>query len=178
MCLGVNAIALVLNRNFRKLGCHWRRWLGGIYSLQPLPNRWLGLMVMGTPDSPVVHRTSTVHCPLRATSACPLGFGVTWPLEPLSCGCTGQSGATPDMSGALWLLCSELWCALFTLQSTVGVRLPLLVGSPVMSGAHRTIRWGIVECAPEKPESELFECCSVWCTIRCATGSTLSSPFS
>jgi hypothetical protein len=27
MCLGVNAIALVLNRNFRKLGFHWR-WLG------------------------------------------------------------------------------------------------------------------------------------------------------
>jgi hypothetical protein len=28
MCLGVNAIALVLNMNFRTLGCYWRRWLG------------------------------------------------------------------------------------------------------------------------------------------------------
>jgi hypothetical protein len=32
-------------------------WLGGIYSLQPLPSRWLTLLSMGTPDSPVVHRT-------------------------------------------------------------------------------------------------------------------------
>jgi hypothetical protein len=26
-------------------------------------------MSMGTPDSPVVHRTLVVHCPVRATSA-------------------------------------------------------------------------------------------------------------
>jgi hypothetical protein len=35
--------------------------VGGIYSLQPLPSRWLFLLAMGTPDSPVVHRTGTVH---------------------------------------------------------------------------------------------------------------------
>jgi hypothetical protein len=42
---------------------------GGIYSLQPLPSRWLFLLSMGTPDSPVVHRTCTIHYPVRATSA-------------------------------------------------------------------------------------------------------------
>jgi hypothetical protein len=46
MCLGVNVIALVLNRNFRKLdaieGGGW-----GIYSLQPLPSRWPFLLAMG-----------------------------------------------------------------------------------------------------------------------------------
>jgi hypothetical protein len=31
--------------------------VGGIYSRQPLPSRWLFLLVMGTPDSPVAHRT-------------------------------------------------------------------------------------------------------------------------
>jgi hypothetical protein len=31
--------------------------VGGIYSLQPLPSRWLTLLSMGTPDSLVVHRT-------------------------------------------------------------------------------------------------------------------------
>jgi hypothetical protein len=77
MCLGVNVIALVLNRNFRKLGCHWRRWLGGIYSFQPLLSRWLSLLAMGTPDSPMVHRIGTIHCSVRATSARPLGFGAT-----------------------------------------------------------------------------------------------------
>jgi hypothetical protein len=49
--------------------------VGGIYSLQPLPSRWLTLLSMGAPDSPVAYRTTTVHCPVRATSACPLGFG-------------------------------------------------------------------------------------------------------
>jgi hypothetical protein len=37
-----------------------------------------------------------VHCPVRATSAQPLGFGAGQPLEPLSSCCTRQSSATPD----------------------------------------------------------------------------------
>ena len=49
--------------------------VGGIYSLQPLPSRWLALLAMGTPDSPVAHRTCTFHCPVCAMSARPLGFG-------------------------------------------------------------------------------------------------------
>jgi hypothetical protein len=51
--------------------------VGGIYSPQPLPSRWLGLLAMGTPDSPVAHRTIIVHCPVRATSARPLEFGAS-----------------------------------------------------------------------------------------------------
>jgi hypothetical protein len=50
--------------------------VGGIYSFQPLPSRWLTLLSRGTPDSSVVHRT--LHCSLFG--AChvsrPLGFGV------------------------------------------------------------------------------------------------------
>jgi hypothetical protein len=49
--------------------------VGGIYSLQPLPSRWLFLLSMGAPDSPVVHWTG--HCSL--SGAChvsvPLGYG-------------------------------------------------------------------------------------------------------
>jgi hypothetical protein len=48
--------------------------VGGIHSLQPFPSRWLFLLATGTPDSPVAHRTSTVHCPVRTTSARQLGF--------------------------------------------------------------------------------------------------------
>jgi hypothetical protein len=47
----------------------------GIYSLQPLPSRWLFLLAMGTPDSLVAHQTGIVHCPMRAMSARLLGFG-------------------------------------------------------------------------------------------------------
>jgi hypothetical protein len=50
MCLGVNAIALVLNRNFRKTWMPLKEVVGGIYRLQPLPSRWLSLLAMGTPD--------------------------------------------------------------------------------------------------------------------------------
>jgi hypothetical protein len=73
----------------------------GIYSLQPLSSRWLSLLAMGTPDSPVVHQTCTIHYPVRTTSARPLGFGAIDRWNPLSCSCTGQSGATLDMSGVL-----------------------------------------------------------------------------
>jgi hypothetical protein len=51
---------------------------------------------MGAPDSLVAHRTVTVHCPVRATSARPLGFGAVDRWSSLSFCCTGQSGATPD----------------------------------------------------------------------------------
>jgi hypothetical protein len=59
--------------------------VGDIYSLQPLPSSWLFLLAMGTLNS----------------SVAPVGVWSGRPLEPLSCSCTGQSGATPDMSGVL-----------------------------------------------------------------------------
>jgi hypothetical protein len=75
--------------------------VGGIYSLQPLPSCWVTLLSMGAPDSPVVHRTDTVHRPVRATSACLLEFGAVDRWNPLSFCCTGRSGGTPDMSSDL-----------------------------------------------------------------------------
>jgi hypothetical protein len=166
MCLGVNVIALVLNRNFRKLG--WRRWLGGIYSLQPLPSRWLVLLAMGTLDSSVAHRTCTVHCPVCATSARPLGFGAVDHWNP--CPVVASDSPVPHQTCTDFsALSSAAHCSpLFTFG-----RRPLApgsrcsVGSPDMSGAHRTVRWIIVERALEKPESGWLECCSAWCTGHC-----------
>jgi hypothetical protein len=123
MCLVVNVIALVLNRNFWKTWMPLKEVVGGIYSLQPLPSRWLSLLAMGITDSPVVHRIATVHCPVCATSARPLGFGATWPLEPLSCSYTGQSGATPDSA-----LSSDAHCSLCSRPLAPGYR--CFVGSP------------------------------------------------
>jgi hypothetical protein len=49
--------------------------VGGIYSPNHYSSRWLAALLMGTPDSPVVHRA--LHCTL--SSEChvsrPLGFG-------------------------------------------------------------------------------------------------------
>jgi hypothetical protein len=101
MCLGVNALVLVLNENFKKLGYLELWWLGGIYSPQP-PKKPLGrLLSMGAPNSPVRHRTGTVGCLVSRHVTQPLGFGSSRPLALLSSCGTGQSGATLDMSCSL-----------------------------------------------------------------------------
>jgi hypothetical protein len=71
MCLGVNAIALVLNVKFRKLGWLEWRWLGVFIA----PTTILVVAGDGAPDSLVVRRKG--HC--SVSGAChvsgPLGFG-------------------------------------------------------------------------------------------------------
>jgi hypothetical protein len=118
------------------------------------------LVVAGdnAPDSPVVHWTG--HCSLfgaRRVST-PLGFGAVDRWNTLSCSCTGQSGGTPDMSGVFWLAALTSNCALFTSLFTFAVDC-CTVGTPDMSGAHRTVWWIIPEGVSEKPESEQF----TWC---------------
>jgi hypothetical protein len=48
-----------------KLGSIEVWWLGGIYSPNHQKSRWWRLLSYGAPDSPVVHRTITIHCPVR-----------------------------------------------------------------------------------------------------------------
>jgi hypothetical protein len=86
LCLGVNALALVLNENLRKtwmlgmevvgvfIALNHQTTVGGGYC------RW-------------AHRT--VRCASHVTQ--PLGFGSSRPLEALSSSGTGQSGAALDM---------------------------------------------------------------------------------
>jgi hypothetical protein len=98
MCLGVFGFCSCNEYEVQKTRLPLKEVVGGIYSLQPLPIHWLFLLAMGTPDSPVAHRTGNVHSPVRATSARPLGFGALDRWNPLSFSCTGRSGGTPDMS--------------------------------------------------------------------------------
>jgi hypothetical protein len=70
--------------------------VGGIYSPEPLPWPLGRVLSMGAPDSPVHHRTSTVHCPVRRHVTQPLGFGAGSTVGVLSSCGSGQSGATPD----------------------------------------------------------------------------------
>jgi hypothetical protein len=80
MCLGVKSFALAMNVEFRKLGCFEWRWLGDIYSLQPLPSRWLKLLSMAHQTVQWCIGQGTVHCPVRVTSA------RRWGLERLTVG--------------------------------------------------------------------------------------------
>jgi hypothetical protein len=95
MCLGVNALALVLNVISEKLGCQTLWWLGVFISPNHFGSRW-EVLAMGAPDSPVRHRTCTVPCPVLCHVTQPLEFRAGRPLEALSSCGTGQFGATSD----------------------------------------------------------------------------------
>jgi hypothetical protein len=100
-----------------------KKVVGGIYSLQPLPSHWLFLLAMGTPGSLVAHRTGTVHYPVRATSACPLGFGVVDRWNPLSSSGTEHVRCVLTSPSDICLRTVRFYCSLLL---TVGARLPLL----------------------------------------------------
>jgi hypothetical protein len=158
----------------------WMAWIevvGGIYSLQPLTSRWLTLLSMDTPDSPVVHRTW--HCSVSGEChvSLPLGFGAVdcWSLMS-SCG-TGQSGA-------FWLCRLALTSDGQTvLQSTVGEVDRCSIGSPDSLVPHRTVWWILAEWLWENSREASSRGASAWapdsvrCTqdsVRCATGCTIS----
>jgi hypothetical protein len=163
------------------LGCLVLWWLGGIYSPQQPNGRWGWLLSMGAPDSPVRHRIGTVGCPVRRHVTQSLGFGSSWPLEPLSSCRTGQSGATPDrscsLSGAPLTLrsdsaahCSSLLAVSALLQSTVALDSHCSAGAPDSPVAHQTILWhtdnpvNYTGACLEKPESGWFSPVRTWCT--------------
>jgi hypothetical protein len=113
MCLWVVGFALVLNGKFRILGCQWMRWLGVFIA----SNHFL---VVGCFCWRWAHRTVRWRTgqPLFSVRCMPRqrvrwGFGAVDRWNPLSFCCTGQSGATPDISGDLWLLRSDFCAALF-----------------------------------------------------------------
>jgi hypothetical protein len=145
--------------------------VGGIYSLQPLPSRWLVLLAMGTLDSPVVHRTCTVHCPVRATSARSLGFGGVdrWNPCPIVVPDSLVPHRTCTVCSDFSALSFATHCSpLFTFdRRSLAPGSCCSVGSPDMCGAHRTVQCIIAERALEKPESGWLECCSAWCTGHC-----------
>jgi hypothetical protein len=124
----LNALALVLSEMSEKLGCLEVWWLGGIYSPNHQNGRWGSLLSKGAPDSlvrqprhptvrvrslelyqpgpldsPVVHRTVTVHCPVHLLAPaltlhalfahCSAFTGFRWSR---SLRCSRCSTGTPD----------------------------------------------------------------------------------
>jgi hypothetical protein len=146
LCLVLNALALVLivlAENLDALKC-W--WLGGIYSPNHQSGRWgrllstgapdspvrqprhptvrvrpLELWHVGPPDSPVVHRTGPVHCPVCL-------LALLWLLRELSTHCS-----------SLFTFCR--WLLVLLAVAPLGTP-----DSPVL---HWTVWWIIAEWLPE-----------------------------
>jgi hypothetical protein len=137
----VNALALVLNENFRKLGCLELWWLGVFIALNHQ-------QAVGEGYCRWAHRTvgcATGHCPVRCHGTQPLGFENSRLLASLSSCGPKLSGATPDsscsLSSAPLTLRSDSvvhCCTLFICSSAFCSRpLHKLVVAPV---AHRRVR--------------------------------------
>jgi hypothetical protein len=111
---------------------------GGIYSHHPKYSRWRSLLAMGPVRHRIVSGVPPHHPPIRAWSWSTVGGFVLMRHRTVRCD-TGQSGAPLTV-------CSDIWFALFTLQSR-----PLRAddrcsaGAPDSPVAHRTVRWIIAE---------------------------------
>jgi hypothetical protein len=147
---------------------------GGIYSHQPNCSCWRSLLAMGAPDSPVRHRTVSGalprHPPVRAWSWSTVGrFVLMWHWT-VRC-YTGQSGAPLT-------ICSDIWIALFTLQSRplrADSRCPAGAsdgqsgGIPDRPVAHQTVWWIIAELRLWNPKLRSWSWFTlVHRTVQCA----------
>jgi hypothetical protein len=160
LCLGVNAIALVLNVNFRKLGCHWRRWLGVFIAFNHFlavgcfccrwahqTVRWCTGQVLFTVRCVPRHYAVGVWSNLTVGTLCPVAaWTVLWHTGHVRCVLTSQ----PD----IWL---ALCASLFTFAVDHCTQWPLLCW---LSGHVRYTPDSLVNYSgahPGKSESGQFE---------------------
>jgi hypothetical protein len=162
-----------------ELGNSWikaNEVVGVFIASQPLIAVGWILLAISTPGSPVRHRTATVHCSVRATSAQPLGFWAVDRWRPLSSSCTVQSGATMDSLLPSNFCASDSVAALLRTvpfaESTVGAESRCSGGSPDSPVNYRGARLYF-------PESGWFNSIRPWCTGHCPVRhfSAHSSPF-
>jgi hypothetical protein len=116
---------------------------------------------MSTPDSPVAHRIVTVHCPVRATSARPLGFGAVDRWSHLSFCCT-DLWLLPRHCSSLFIVSDDRWRA--------GSRCS--TGSPDSPMNYSGVRL-------DENREWLVCCWLAWCTpdtVRCAIFQHTLSP--
>jgi hypothetical protein len=122
----------------------WMEVVGGIYSLQPLPSRWLTLLSMGKPDSPCGAPDTalfTVWCvPHQPTI-------VVWSCWSL------KSSVLLRHRTVRCILTSALFTVPPSAQSTVSEVDRCSVGSPDSPVAHRTVQWFLVEWLYENPRA-------------------------
>jgi hypothetical protein len=105
---------------------------------------------MGALDSLVRYQTVTMHCPVRATLAQPLGFGAVDRWRRLSSSCTGLFGDSV----------ATLLCTVALAESTVGAGSRCSAGSPDSWVNYSGARLHF-------PESGWFNSIRPWCTGQC-----------
>jgi hypothetical protein len=164
LCLGVNAIALVLNEDLRKLGCFEWRWLGVfIASNHFLAVCWL---CWRWAHQTVWWRTGqslfTVWCAPRQRARWGLELVDRWNPCPVAAPDSLVQHQTCPVTSDFCALTSVAHCSLmFTFAVDHWCRLAV---APL---AHRTLRWIIAEWAHRIPESGMFAWSRAWCTGQC-----------
>jgi hypothetical protein len=152
---------------FQKTWIALNEVVGGIYSPQPLPSRWLHLLSMGAPDTALfIVRRAPRQLSVRVWSSWPLASSVfKWHLtvwwHTRLCLMTSDF-ATLTLCGTVHHCSSEL--------SIVGMQ------GAVAPLAHRTVRWIIVGRVWWILESGWFSIArglGASDTVRCVKGSTL-----
>jgi hypothetical protein len=125
---------------------------------------------MGASDSPVRHRTGTVHSSVRRHVTQPLGFSSSRPLALLSSCGTGQSGATPDTVRCASDSVALTYAHCSSISGFCSRPLREVVVAPLV---HRTVRWHTGQSRDysgvrlPKLESGWFNPIRAWCTGHC-----------
>jgi hypothetical protein len=132
MCLGVNAFALVLSVEFKKLGWLEWWWSGGIYSPNHYSSRccrWAHQTVWWCTGH------DTIHCPVPAMST------DRWGLERLTVEVPCPLAALDSPVRSDFVALTSILCT-FTVHRSrpLGAIDRCSVGSLYMFGAHRTIQ--------------------------------------
>jgi hypothetical protein len=140
----VNALALVLNENFRRLGCLELWWLEGIYSPQPPTSHWGRLLSMGAPDSLVRHRTLSDALPRHPTvrvltQSTVRELVLLW-HRTVQCATRQVLFTVQCASDSATLTLRALFICHPLLQSTVGASGRCFAGTPDSPVAHQTVR--------------------------------------
>jgi hypothetical protein len=133
---------------------------------------------MGTPDSPVVHRTWLCSLSGGCHVSRPLGFGAVDRWSPLSSCGTRQSDGTPNSPVCSdFIVLTSVFCTVHCSSVSAVDRCELnrcSIGTPKCPVAHRTVRWFLVEWLWENPRAASSRGASAWAldSVRCTTGST------
>jgi hypothetical protein len=118
----------------------------GIYSHQPNCSRWRRLLAMGTPDSPVRHRTVSGapprHPVVRVWSWSTVGGFVLMWHRTVRC----------PSDQLLWLLPPSLFCTVHCQSWPLRADSRCSAGAPDSPMAHRTVRWIIAELRLGNPK--------------------------